>query len=568
MGNWGDDAQDPLPATTTDSGVEPFDRYDVPTRCRELLARMKVLEGTGSLSPWKWDIQELLEESAQQLRDARRVHMQVDRGTWKEITSALDSEQTASTLPVGLRKHCEELVKRRESWLGDFDSELRAMMLRGKQLETRLLFEDVDAGWFGNSEVSTLEVQRLLERHLEMHSRSARLLRNLKLVSRALQQQGAVSQRHAFQAKTMGEKLQSSLVCLAAVAVAPVPGSGEMWLATTSMIFFDKDQAWQHVVYEHPRDADSEMILNQFQCHSVKARQSLSAWLAMPPIARRGCVLVHNASARRISVKTHLVNSIDGTGEDQTDWRSALDQHPIGSAIMKSLRVADDGRAPIGAQRLAIVVLPKRPDMNWGWRGQFFYGEQKVGECKLREGGIFSFISVDCGIRVGDREEGSAAAELAAELAAKVSEQPKRHEPEPLQQSKNPFAADLAAANPFDGDLAEATGEAFFVPEVTDAPKEEKKQTTIEVVNETDERVEVRVYAGGHNESHGAIKLLRGSLADCSIGPDARHIFPLTATEGLETPFDVSIQVGAKTTTAEVVGGQVIFVDGILADSV
>ena len=42
----------------------------------------------------------------------------------------------------------------------------------------------------------------------------------------------------------MGEKLQSSLVCLAAVAVAPVPGSSEMWLATTTMMWLDKDQAW------------------------------------------------------------------------------------------------------------------------------------------------------------------------------------------------------------------------------------------------------------------------------------------------------------------------------------
>ncbi|CAL1143793.1 unnamed protein product [Cladocopium goreaui] len=128
------------------------------------------------------------------------------------------------------------------------------------------------ASWFSAAGVSGLEVQRLLERHQEMHQRAGRLARQLKLLSRGLQQQGALSsRRRAFQAKTVGEKLQSSLVCLAAVAVAPVPGSSEMWLATTTMMWLDKDQAWQHVVYEHPRDADTDTILDQFQCRSSKA---------------------------------------------------------------------------------------------------------------------------------------------------------------------------------------------------------------------------------------------------------------------------------------------------------
>merc|ERR1719450_882060 len=150
-------------------------------------------------------------------------------------------------------------------WLDDFDDQLRAILARGRDLRERLLFEDVDrAGWFSASGVSPLEVQRLLERHLDMHQRAARLARQLKLLCRSLQQQGAVSsRRRAFQARTMGEKLHSSLVSLAAVAVAAVPGSSEMWLATTTMMWLDKDMAWQHVVYEHPPDADTESILKQ-----------------------------------------------------------------------------------------------------------------------------------------------------------------------------------------------------------------------------------------------------------------------------------------------------------------
>eukprot|EP00913_Durusdinium_trenchii_P015988 g15025.t1 len=252
-----------------------FDRYDVAERCKELMRRLSNSAGSPQC---KWDILELMEESHHQLRDVRQVHSDPDRGIWQEpmrgeLQSAVGNEHTASTLPVSLRKQCEEILARRKIWLGDFDTELNAILARGKEVRERLLFEDMDrASWFSAAGVSSLEVQRLLERHAEMHQRAARLARQLKLLSRGLQQQGALSsrshmtrhRRRAFQAKTVGEKLQSSLVCLAAVAVAPVPGSSEMmWL--------DKDQAWQHVVYEHPRDAETDTILDQFQCRSSKA---------------------------------------------------------------------------------------------------------------------------------------------------------------------------------------------------------------------------------------------------------------------------------------------------------
>ncbi|CAE7869741.1 EXD3 [Symbiodinium microadriaticum] len=218
-----------------------------------------------------------MEESHHQLREIRRAHSEPERGLWQEIQNAISNEHTASTLPVTLRKQCDEILDRRTVWLGDFNTELAAILARGQEVRERLLFEDVDrAGWFSAAGISALEVQRLLERHAEMHQRAARFSRQLKLLSRGLQQQGALSsRRRAFQAKTVGEKLQSSLVCLAAVAVAPVPGSSEMWLATTTMMWLDKDQAWQHVVYEHPRDVDTDTILDQFQCRSSKALLSL-----------------------------------------------------------------------------------------------------------------------------------------------------------------------------------------------------------------------------------------------------------------------------------------------------
>lgn len=572
--------------------VEKFDAYDVQSYCRELLRRITQMVDAASSPLWKWDILEFLEESRQQLRDARDAHAGADRSPWQEITEAIENEHTASTLPVGLRKQCEELLGRREMWLGDFDTEMRAILARGCELRERILFEDVDrASWFSASGVSPLEVQRLLERHLDMHQRAARLNRHLELLCRALRQQGAVSsRRRAFAAKTTGEKLQSSLVCLAAVAVAPVPGSSEMWLATTTMMWLDKDQAWQHVVYEHPRDADMEAILNPFQCHSVKERRFLASWLATPPAERKGCVLIHNASVRRIIVKTHLVNFIDGSGDSSADWTSALDGHPLGMVMKKALTLTggneDEQKVVIGAQRLGVVQLPPKPDTNWGWRGVFAYGDTKVGECKLREGGVFSFICVDCGLRVGDREsegENTAkdprlydAATDALEDARQTHGSNGKATGTPLRADQSPADATIAEEkeavefeNVFENTVintevgTKSPGESKGAPP---APAEEGPHTAVEVVNRTDEPLSVKIFEAGKS-SHAA-RLFRSALCDGIIPAGANYVFSLKANpEKAETDFDVEIRVGPRRAKCEVAGGQVIFVDGLLADS-
>lgn len=561
-----------------------FDNYDASSHCRKLLNRVASVT-TSSSAPFKWDVLEFMEESRQQLREIRKAHTSNDVGLWQEIDEALKQDQTSSTLPVGLRRQCEEMLQRRDMWLGDFDSELRAILARGVELRERLLFEDVsDAGFFSTSGVSPLEVQRLLERHQDMHQRAARLTRQLKLLGRALQQQGVGSRRRAFQAKTMGEKLQSSLVTLAAAAVAPVPGSSEMWLATTAMMWLDKDQAWQHVVYEHPRDADTETILSQFQCHSQKARQSVTSWLSMPPAARRNCVLIHNASVRRVNVKPHLVSCIDGSGESASDWTSALDSHPLGSVMKKSMTALtaasktteeeeDTNGIVIGAQRLAVVQLPKKPDANWTWRGSFAYGETKVGECLLREARVFSFICVDCGLFVGDMEEH---AEVAGPASPHVS--PTVVDREPLQvpplaseppkpPSTNPFDTQ-ASTNPFEGSdfLGRAEQEVAVDAEKEKLTEDDAPSTAVEVVNRTDDPANIKIYdmiKGGH----AASRWLSGAAAEGSLGPGSRKVFSLKGSKSTaETDFDVEIRIGMKKAKCEVVGGQVIFVDGILAD--
>mmetsp|Transcript_53796 Transcript_53796/g.116280 ORF Transcript_53796/g.116280 Transcript_53796/m.116280 type:complete len:316 (+) Transcript_53796:3-950(+) len=315
------------------------------------------------------------------------------------------------------------------------------------------------------------------------------------------------------------------------------------------MMWLGKDQAWQHVVYEHARDADTETILDQFQCRSRKARESLANWLAMPEEKRRGCVLVHNASVRRVIVKTHLVNLVDGQGS-ASDWASALDAHPLGAVMKQALTMSGGAAAQdevvIGAQRLAVVKLPPKPDTNWGWRGVFAYGDTKVGECGLREGGVFSFIAIDCGLRVGDREEGE---DIEVDT-------PKNKEEFTEDKPDNGVAHGENGANGADNHKA-TNGDK---PE----PAEMIHETAVEVSNCSDEAIVIKVFEpgkGGH-----AARLFKSALGEANIAPGDRRVFKLKAQPEGETDFDVEVRIGNRKANCEVVGGQVVTVDGILAD--
>ncbi|CAJ1344018.1 unnamed protein product [Effrenium voratum] len=241
-----------------------------------------------------------------------------------------------------------------------------------------------------------------------------------------------------------------------------------------------------------------------------QARTALGMWKELAAEKKRDCVLVHNASVRRILVKPKLVSHISGQS-DAGDWTQALDHHPLGNVMKKAFTMGSykqkaEGQIMIAPQRLAVVPLPPKPDTNWGWRGHFAYGDTQVGDCAFREGGVFSFISVDCGLRVGDREGGEEAKS---------------------QEGGEPT-------------------------------------TTLEVVNCTDEPVQVKIFEPG--SSH-ASRLFRSPLAEGTISPADNRVFTLKAStaEG-DTDLDVEIRIGNKKAKCEVVGDQVIFVDGLMGD--
>jgi len=89
-------------------------------------------------------------------------------------------------------------------------------------------------------------------------------------------------------------------------------------------------------------------------------------------------------------------------------------------------------------------------------------------------------------------------------------------------------------------------------------------QTTVEVVNCTDEPVQVKVF---EPVSHAATRLFRSPLAEGTISPGTNRVYTVKASKDADTHLDVEIRIGNKKAKCEVVGDQVIFVDGLMRDS-
>ncbi|CAK9111993.1 unnamed protein product [Durusdinium trenchii] len=331
---------------------------------------------------WRSGRQVSLRKQCEEILARRKI---ARASQWAEIAARVENEKTRGALCDAASTHTRS--RSNAEWLGDFDTELNAILARGKEasawvrVRERLLFEDMDrASWFSAAGVSSLEacngywsaMQRCIRKyyfeaapkpcingmndaatptageatrppiscHAEASERSQNPWRRPEVGRRHVQ---------LSKAKTVGEKLQSSLVCLAAagatgphsrgdcveqgahpdwtkkggdgVAVAPVPGSSEMWLATTTMMLGSR----QHVVYEHPRDAETDTILDQFQCRSSKATTRKKRFFQVAPEPKDKRARPENVSSTEQDVNMQQADLLMSVWVDSDDQLSLED---------------------------------------------------------------------------------------------------------------------------------------------------------------------------------------------------------------------------------------------------
>lgn len=406
-----------------------FDQYDVLGECKTLLRRMQlVIKATPDLdrdvvNRWRWDICEFIEESLSQLHRIWDANKEGSPSLviLDEIRSTLDSVKLGLGLPQGFRQCLEDMIKQQRAWREDFHQEFGSLLDDSRQTHDTLHFQDVTSskGGFFDSRVSARDIELLVRRHYQLHLKAGKLRRQLELCHRALRQSGVAHGRRTLAERSVGDKLTSTVASLAAAAVMPLPGAMEAWAVSTGMLWLSADAAWRHVVYEHPEDTTVEMIAEQFDLpENSRALVQLRDWIKGDAESKTGKVLIHNAAVRKLNVTVTLFSCIDGKQDGEQNknvFKQALENHPLGKVAQAVFKPGDkeekvnEGvvKTTVEPTRATILNLPKLHDYNLAWRADFSYGDEKgddskVGECRLHDGLLVSFVSVDCGVRIHD----------------------------------------------------------------------------------------------------------------------------------------------------------------------
>eukprot|EP00746_Dinoflagellata_sp_MGD_P081275 gnl/MRDRNA2_/MRDRNA2_32346_c1_seq1.p1 gnl/MRDRNA2_/MRDRNA2_32346_c1~~gnl/MRDRNA2_/MRDRNA2_32346_c1_seq1.p1 ORF type:complete len:589 (+),score=133.03 gnl/MRDRNA2_/MRDRNA2_32346_c1_seq1:63-1769(+) len=421
------------PSTPVNEAFVPlstdFDRYDVMGECKVLMKRMQhIIKTTPDLDRdavyrWRWDICEFIEESLLQLHRIWNANKEgsKDLVILDEIRATLDSVKLGLGLPQGFRQCLEDMIKHQSSWREEFYQEFGSLLDDTRQTYDALnqVVETSKDGWF-DFRVSARDIELLIRRHSHLHLKAGKLRRQLELCHRALRQSGVAHGRRTLAERSVQDKLSSTVASLAAAAVMPLPGAMEAWAVSTGMLWLSADAAWRHVVYEHPEDTTLEQIADQFDLpENSKALEQLRNWVKGDGDAKTGKVLIHNAAVRKLNVTVTLFSCIDGKQENEQNknvFKTALENHPLGKVAKQVFKPGEKEKEPIQEgvvkitvepARATILNLPKLHDFNWAWHATFSYGDElgddsKVGECKLRDGLLVSFVSVDCGVRIHD----------------------------------------------------------------------------------------------------------------------------------------------------------------------
>ncbi|CAK0837714.1 unnamed protein product [Prorocentrum cordatum] len=328
-----------------------------------------------------------------------------------------------SSVPDSGGRMLQHWIRQHHVWSEGFDRKVSMVLPDSLASCARIL-----AALSGGGNLQPLEsVRGVMEAHLELMSAAERQLRRLRQTRRVLQlAQGANS--HNFEPPTIGEKIETtalSLLTTTVLAVA-VPGATECGVARIGMLWLEGKGAGDHVALEHPVGAPIQPLLERLGWTLPStAGVILTGWAGG---GHAGVVLVHNLAARRITV----VVRPDVDTLASRIGKKLSNAHPMVSAISQSLSDpdADAPGVTILPTDVALIQVPVAAGAAAGGatcgreavRLVFCYGaagspDREMGWARVRPGSALSFVSLDGGLHVCNREAGEGEAPGLIEVA-------------------------------------------------------------------------------------------------------------------------------------------------------
>lgn len=226
-----------------------------------------------------------------------------------------------------------------------------------------------------------------------------RATRRLRAYQQLLQEMPKTSEEmHTFHEQTIGDKVSGIALSLAVAMTAPVPGSMEIWMASSVVILMKADVASRFLVVEHSKDSSVEEVLGRFGSYaSAQTTRTLETWNECKKEATASKVaLVHNATSSTVALMYRQATSSKAA--------KILQAHPVLKIVNKAVGREDPlaaGRAVmIPPSEIAMVHLPDNQEENRELVFRQPNSDQDIGECKLSAFAIVSFVSIDSGLRV------------------------------------------------------------------------------------------------------------------------------------------------------------------------
>lgn len=125
-------------------------------------------------------------------------------------------------------------------------------------------------------------LEMLLDQTEQADSQFEQTRQKLASYQRVLEQTVQNSRRmHTFHESTAADKAKTTAVTLLAAMITPLPGSTEIWIASTAMLWLETEEAGRHVVVEHLEGDSLEAVLARFGSHPSEAtEQVIKDWEA------------------------------------------------------------------------------------------------------------------------------------------------------------------------------------------------------------------------------------------------------------------------------------------------
>ncbi|CAK0831577.1 unnamed protein product [Prorocentrum cordatum] len=230
-------------------------------------------------------------------------------------------------------------ARQRQDWSQRFDRQLLNLWQDALQTALQLL-SAVASG--GDARAAAENLRRDASALLSMREACDEQLRKLRSAVERLEQVTADgSAAQSFDEVTVLDKISQTALSVLLSAVMPVPGSLELGVVSIGALWLEDDAAGRHVAVEHSKDSGAEGPLQRFgQRPGARAAALLQEWAAG---GHGDSVLVHNATARRVTVK--LLDREEGMAA--RTYSKMQRAHPMVRVVSKAISgfVGDEATA-------------------------------------------------------------------------------------------------------------------------------------------------------------------------------------------------------------------------------